>query len=235
MTNPDFPHQAITLVGGGALTRETLLRALAHAPRLVAADGGADAALALGVTPDLAVGDFDSITEAAMALLGPARLHPDPDQDTTDFDKALAVAGADLVLAVGFAGARLDHTLAAMGTLARNPQRRVVLDTGHDLCLLCPPHLTLDLPAGCRVSLFPLAPLACASTGLVWPTEGLLLDPLGRIGTSNAAQGGAVTLTPGAPGLLLLLPVETLDALLPALRAAPTWPLPSAPPPARAG
>lgn len=224
MAGPVQIPDAVTLVGGGALDGATLARALDRAPRLVAADGGADAALALGRVPDLAVGDFDSISDGARARLGAARLRHEPDQETTDFDKALAAVPAPLVLAVGFAGARLDHTLAAMSTLLRNPARRVVMDTGADLCLLCPPDLTLDLPAGTRVSLFPMAPVRCASEGLVWPTEGLDLSAAGRIGTSNAAQGGAVRLAPQAPGLLLLLPVEALDALLAALRRAPLWP-----------
>lgn len=222
--NPVQIPDAVTLVGGGLLDLATLTRALARAPRLVAADGGADAALALGMVPDLAVGDFDSISDAARERLGADRLRHDADQETTDFDKALAAVPAPLVLAVGFAGARLDHTLAAMSTLIRNPGRRVVMDTGHDLCLLCPPVLALNLPAGCRVSLFPMAPVRCVSEGLVWPTTGLALTPDGRIGTSNMARGGAVTLTPQAPGLLLLLPVTALDALLAALRRAPLWP-----------
>lgn len=218
-----FPD-AVTLVGGGALEAATLERALARAPRLVAADGGADAALALGRVPDLAVGDFDSISQAARDRLGAERLHHDPDQETTDFDKALAAVPAQLVLAVGFAGARLDHTLAAMSTLLRNPGRRVVMDTGADLCLLCPPDLALDLPAGTRVSLFPMAPLRCGSEGLVWATSGLDLSPGGRIGTSNAARGGPVRLMPEAPALLALLPVAALDGLLAALMRAPLWP-----------
>lgn len=216
---------AVTLIGGGQVTSASLARALAHAPRLVAADGGADAALALGVVPDLAVGDFDSISADARSALGPDRLIYDADQDTTDFDKALAALDAPLVLAVGFSGARLDHTLAAMSTLARHPHRRVVLDTGHDLCLLCPPRLELDLPAGGRVSLFPLRDMACASDGLVWPTDGLRLAPDGRIGTSNAARGGRVALEPSGPGMLVLLGVDTLAGLLAALSAAPTWPV----------
>ena len=109
----------ITLVGGGAPSRAALTRALAVAPHLVAADGGADAALDLGFTPDLAVGDFDSISEAARAVLGPDRLRHDPDQESTDFDKVLAAVDAPLILGVGFSGARLDHTLAAMSTLAK--------------------------------------------------------------------------------------------------------------------
>jgi len=219
--------RGITLVGGGAVSRSALERALAVAPHLVAADGGADAALALGFTPELAVGDFDSLGIGARAALGPARLHHDPDQESTDFDKVLAAVAAPLLMAVGFSGGRLDHTLAAMSTLARHPHRRVVMDTGHDLALLCPPVLALDLAPGARVSLYPLAPVRCGSSGLEWPTDPLHFDPLGRIGTSNAARGGAVTLTPSAPAMLLLLPVDALAALLTGLAAAPLWPAPA--------
>ncbi|MFN4101588.1 MAG: thiamine diphosphokinase [Pararhodobacter sp.] len=219
--------QGITLVGGGATSPAALKRALAFAPHLVAADGGADAALALGFMPELAVGDFDSLGAAARAALGPDRLRHDPDQESTDFDKVLAAVAAPLVMAVGFSGGRLDHTLAAMSTLGRNPHRRVVMDTGFDLCLLCPPQLALDLPAGTRVSLYPLAPVRCASTGLEWPTDPLSFDPMGRIGTSNAARGGAVTLMPEAPRMLLMIPVEALEALIAGLAAAPFWPAPA--------
>lgn len=219
-TNPE----SVTLVGGGEVSAATLARALARAPILVAVDGGADKALALGYWPELAVGDFDSISAQARAALGTARLRHVADQHDTDFDKALAAVTAPYVLAVGFSGARLDHTLAALNTLAANPGRRIVLDTGHDLCLLCPPRLELDLPTQARVSLFPLAPVRCAARGLVWPTDGLVFSPEARIGTSNAATGGAVVLEPEAPALLLMLPVDTLDTLLAALMPAPTWP-----------
>lgn len=226
--------EGITLVGGGFSTRPALERALERAPWLVAADGGADAALALGFRPELAVGDFDSISEPARQALGAARLHHTPDQEETDFDKALDAIAAPFVLAVGFSGARLDHTLAAMSTLARNAHRRVILDSGDDLCVICPPRLVVELPVATRVSLYPLAPVRCASEGLVWPTSHLHFTPTGRIGTSNAAAGGPVTLAADAPQMLLMLPVETLDALLAALSAAPLWPrLSPGPVPAR--
>ncbi|GAB4265512.1 MAG: thiamine diphosphokinase [Pararhodobacter sp.] len=214
----------ITVVGGGALDAATLARALAVAPTLVAADGGADRALALGHCPARVIGDLDSLSAAARARLGADRVEHDGDQETTDFDKVLSVIEAPFVVAVGFAGARLDHTLAAMSTLARNTNRRVILDTGADLCLLCPPRLALDLPTGARVSLYPLAPLRCRSEGLVWPTDQLTFSPLGRIGTSNAATGGKVVLEPDAPALLALFEIRALTPLLAALRAAPPWP-----------
>jgi thiamine pyrophosphokinase len=224
MSMADAKNKPVTLVGGGVLDRATLERALQRAPFLAAADGGADRALALGTTPQIVFGDFDSLSDAARTALGPARMVVLHDQDRTDFDKALDAIDAPLVLAVGFTGDRLDHTLAAMNTLARHPGRRVILDSGHDLCILAPPMLTLDLPAGTRVSLFPLEAMHCETTGLVWATNHLILDPMARIGTSNAAMGGSVTLSPDAPGMLLILPVTTLDALIPALRRAPLWP-----------
>lgn len=216
---PFVSAKGITLVGAGRLDPGQLLRAMALAPDLVAADGGADAALALGQRPKLAIGDFDSITAQARAQIP---LHHDPDQNTTDFDKALAATEAPVTLALGFTGDRLDHGLAAMSTLARHPARRIVLVSGADLCLLCPPHVMLDLPKDTRLSLLPLAPAQVGSTGLRWGTDGLVLSPLGRIGTSNAVDG-RVTLAPDGPTVLLILPVETLETVLPPLRAAPLW------------
>ena len=213
----------VTLVGAGRLSPQALAQALVRAPALVAADGGADSLLAMGHRPLATIGDFDSISAAAREALGTAALIHDPGQDDTDFDKALRRIAAPLVLALGFTGDRMDHTLAAMNTLARNPRRRIVLDADADLCALCPPRLALDLAPGCRVSLMPLAPVRCASTGLRWPTGGLTFDPIARIGTSNAATG-PVTLAPDAPRLLVMVPVAALDALIAGLGAAPPWP-----------
>ncbi|MFN3954887.1 MAG: thiamine diphosphokinase [Pararhodobacter sp.] len=218
----------ITLLGGGELAPGQLERALGVAPELLAVDGGADRALAAGVMPKWVSGDFDSISEAARQVIDPARLHHTPDQDQTDFDKAVSLVEAPLLLAVGFTGARLDHTLAGISTLLRNPHRRLVLDAGIDLCFLAPPELRLALPAGTRFSLYPMARMACDSLGLVWATDGLILDPAGRLGTSNAvAEGGAVMVRPQAPAMLVMVPVATFAAVLAGLRRAPVWPAPA--------
>lgn len=224
--------RAITLLGGGALPPGALERALKRAPRLIAVDSGADHALAAGVMPDLAIGDFDSISAQARRALGRERQLHRPGQDDTDFDKALAHVlaheCAPFVLALGFTGARLDHTLAGMSTLLRNPGAPLLIDAGDDLCFLCPPLLHLGLAPGTRLSLYPMRPLRCASYGLYWPTDGLVLDPGGMIGTSNRVADHRVELRPEKPALLLMLPIQMLDPALKALSAAPRWPAPSA-------
>lgn len=205
----------VTLIGGGAVTAEDLALALRHAPSLVAADGGADAALTLGHVPDLAIGDFDSISDAAKRALGPARLTHIAEQDSTDFAKALSRIKAAFVIAVGFSGRRLDHTLAALNVMVRHPQPRCVMLAAEDIVFLAPPELALPLTAGTRLSLFPMGPARGTSTGLRWPIDGISFAPDARIGTSNEATG-PVRLVLDGP-MMVMLPRDCLDLALAAL------------------
>lgn len=194
--------QGVTLIGGGAVDAGDAAMVRDLAPGLVAADGGADAALALGWMPDAVIGDFDSISAAARAAIPADRLHPMVEQDSTDFAKCLRNLDAPFVLAVGFTGPRLDHALAALTTLYHDP-RPVVLIGGEDLIFRAPPALALDLAPGTRVSIWPMGMMRGRSTGLHWPIDGIEMQPAGRVGTSNRAEG-PVTLALDGPALIIL-------------------------------
>ena len=112
--------RGVTVIGGGEVAAADLEAALAIAPVLVAADGGADRALELGQPPDWVIGDLDSISDRARRLIPRERVIGVAEQDSTDFGKCLERIEAPLVLAVGFAGLRLDHTLAALTLLVRH-------------------------------------------------------------------------------------------------------------------
>ncbi len=211
----------ITLVGGAPVGARDLGLALRLAPCLVAADGGADRALAAGLMPRAVFGDFDSISPAAQAAIPPDRLHPIPEQETTDFDKALRSVAAPFVLALGFAGARIDHGLAVFNTLVRHPGRVCLVLGGQDVVFLCPPEITLRLRAGDRLSLFPMGPVTGCSTGLRWPVDGVDFAPGGRIGTSNEVSTPEVRLAFDASLMLVILPRLRLRAALAAL--VPGW------------
>lgn len=214
----------ITLIGGVNPAPGTLSEALSIAPNVVAADGGADHALAAGLTPEAVVGDMDSISEAARAAFKGV-LHPIAEQNSTDFDKALRHTDAPLVLGVGFSGARLDHELGAMTVLVRHPERRCILIGEETIVLLCPPQITLDLPLGSAVSLFPMAEVGCESDGLRWPTGGLRFSPDAQIGTLNKVDG-VVALRPDAAKMLLILPRAALGVTVQALlKNGEKWPV----------
>jgi thiamine pyrophosphokinase len=210
----------VTLAGGGPIAARDLALALKRAPVAVAADSGADRLLQLGVVPQAVIGDMDSISAAARAMIPVERQHLVAEQVTTDFDKALRLIEAPLVLALGFAGARLDHGLAAMATLIARAERTCILIGPQDMAFAAPPRLVLDLSPGDPLSLFPMAQVTGRSEGLEWPIDGIAFAPDGMIGTSNRVTARRVVLEFDRRGMLVILPRRRLDAAIRALLAA---------------
>lgn len=205
----------VTLVGGGAVTLDDINRARTYAPLVVAADGGADTALSLGVVPDWAIGDFDSISDCARSRLGAGRLIHIAEQDSTDFGKALRNIDAAFVLAVGFSGRRLDHTLAALTAMVLHDGSPCIMLAAEDVAFRAPSQLDLPLSPGTRVSLFPMGPSRGRSNGLVWPIDDIAFAPGGRIGTSNEATGPVRLWLEGQ--MIVMLPRDMLAVVLDAL------------------
>lgn len=212
----------VLLIGGGDCPDMVLHAALEKARCVVAADGGARRALRLGRVPDAIIGDMDSLRPDEIAALPEGVLHPIAEQDSTDFDKCLRNIQTPLVLGYGFLGARLDHELAVLNVLVRRAQSNCVLVGEQDLVLLAPPEITLDLPMGERLSLFPMREVTGRSQGLRWAIDGLQFAPWGQSGTSNEVSG-PVTLQFDAPGMLLILPVGYLEQVTQAMLRASAW------------
>lgn len=215
----------ITLVGGGHACLEELAEALSLAPLCVAVDGGAALAL-LGDAPiEAVIGDLDSVTQTQLSQIPPDRQYRITEQETTDFDKALRFVDAPLMIAVGFTGGRIDHQLAAFHALVQAAHVPCILLTAQEIILVAPPQITVPTVAGDIVSIFPMAQMTGTSTGLEWPIDGLALDPLTRIGTSNRASG-PMTLTCDSPHGLLILPRRLIRQVAASLCApdAVGWP-----------
>lgn len=207
--------QAVTLTGGATIARDDLETARALAPVVVAADGGADRCLALGVTPDLVIGDMDSLDAA---LPSDVRVMRVAEQDSTDFEKCLRHTEAPFYIGVGFLGGRLDHTLAALHGILGHAGAPVVLIGEEDVAFASPRAWQIDLPPETRLSLFPLRPCrAIASTGLRWPLDGMALEAGTAIGTSNETTGGRVLVSFEGPGCVTMLPKPFLAAVVDSL------------------
>ena len=73
------------------------------------------------------------------------------------FEKSLARIAAPLIIGIGFLDGRIDHTLAVIDVLSRPTYRRpVLLLGGSDVMLRCVDDCQLSLPAGTRLSVWPL-------------------------------------------------------------------------------
>ncbi len=126
---PATAQQIVIVTGGGALAPRAAAE-IRPDSLVIAADSGLDHALAAGITPQILVGDLDSISPGgrswAVAAASEVRQFP-ADKDATDtelaLDTAAQVAGAaadrpEMLLLAGD-GDRLDHTLGTLGALGR--------------------------------------------------------------------------------------------------------------------
>jgi len=133
---------------------------------LVAADGAAAFLIGLGRSPDVVVGDLDSLSDgglAALAELGvPVRRFPER-KDQTDgelaVDEALARGAGEIVLAGGLGS--LDHTLGHLAILRRLASRgvsaRLIAPELTVRVFVAPAEFSLQTPPRTRVSLVALA------------------------------------------------------------------------------
>lgn len=204
---------AICLVGGAALSATAFAKVAPHVGGFVGVDSGADHLLAGGITPLAVIGDLDSISPQAHAAFAD-RLWQIPEQETTDFEKALTRVTAPFVIALGFTGGRMDHALSVLNVMARMPDRGVFLVDADDVSYLAPQgDSVVDLAAGTRVSLMPLGDVRASVAGVAWPFTDWALHPVGRNSASNMATGGPVRISAQGP-LLVTLPRTCLAAAL---------------------
>lgn len=183
---------ALILADGDAPTRAQLDRVWpgwdADVGLVIAADGGARHAEALGVALDAWVGDGDSIDASALAELearGVPVERSSPHKDESDTEMAVRAAirrGAEGVVIVGgLGGARIDHALANIGLLAIDELRgrsAVMLDAGSRISLVRAPgpeggpaERPLPGRVGDLVSLLPIGDgvVGVTTVGLQYP------------------------------------------------------------------
>ena len=168
---------------------------------IIAADGGYVSLASIGVTPDLIVGDFDSIPSGLMgAVLGhPGVMRTPSEKDDTDMMLAVNQGlerGFKEFIINGGLGGRLDHTLANVQTLTYLAQKgaRGVL-TGREISITAIKDskimLSPDKKINSTVSVFSAGDKAEGVTlkGLKYPLSNATVTKEFPIGVSNETIG----------------------------------------------
>ena len=199
----------LVIVGGGAVDADLMRDLYLAGAHLVGADGGADAIVAAGLKPEAIIGDFDSL-ENPDGWLGRTRLIRVPEQETTDFEKALYCTRAPVTIALGMTGRRFDHTLAALDAVTRHGKDRVIILVDEaDLAMALSGPFSFEVDPHERVSVHPLLPIRFKrSVGLRYPLDGIRLAAGERTGTSNEAVEGPFRIEPETRARPWLLVVD---------------------------
>jgi thiamine pyrophosphokinase len=194
----------VCFVGGASIAENAISAVFSHVEAFIGVDGGADHLLAASVTPAAVIGDLDSLSAQARATFGPQLCYV-AEQLTTDFEKALIRVKTPLVLALGFTGGRLDHTLSVLSVMARYDDRAIILVDAQDVSFVARLGQTsFDVPEDVRVSIMPLTVATVTVSGLQWPFTETRMTMDGFTSASNAAIGGAVSIQTDGPVLVTL-------------------------------
>jgi thiamine pyrophosphokinase len=206
-------RHAIVVAGGPSPNGITGLPA---ADIVIAADRGAEHAIALGLHVDVVVGDLDSIDPDTLVELEEAgtRIEPHPtDKDDSDLELALAsalAAGATSATIVGSASGRLDHALGILlaGANERWAGLRIDLRIDAARAWIVRDHLEIDGEPDDLVSLLAVGGPATGvtSTGLRWRLAEATMSPGVAVGLSNLMTDTTATITLTGGTLLVVQP-----------------------------
>lgn len=202
-----FDHP-VTIVGGGDLDSAVVAYCLKTAPTVIAADGSADWLYERNIIPDLVIGDLDSVRnpEEWKQRSGTC-VHHLPDQDTNDLEKCLGLITAPQIIATGFTGKRIDHTLYALQQIAFCDKKILIIDRESIIIRLNQGENEFQLKENMTVSIIPMIKNRCyESTGLKWDLTGQEISPKGLRSLSNMTTGASVSITLDQPGTLLIIP-----------------------------
>lgn len=207
--------RAVVFINGVIDDYATCARWLRVEDYIVAADGGAHHALALGCHLNAVVGDLDSLEPELVARLaenGVELVRYPVHKNETDLELAIEFAlqqKVDEVLLMGAIGGRLDQTLANLLILAqREWPVQLTLIEGHQLAQLLRPGETLVLQAlpGDTVSALPLSDTVTGITytGMSYPLTNATLHLGSTRGVSNEVATTPATATIATGRLLII-------------------------------
>jgi len=187
-----------TILLGGEFTPTQRAIAQIAGSRVIAADAGMRHAVAVGVVPELWVGDFDSVPKDLPTELSQVKREQFPaEKDNTDGELAVEAAlarGADaMILAGAFGGPRVDHAFLHL-TLAMTLSERginVLLTSGaQEGVPLLPGKNRLRYEDGTLFSVIAFSELSGLSvTGAKWPLNNVKIAFGSSRTISNEVRG----------------------------------------------
>lgn len=166
-------YDAIILANGEYPTHATPLTLLHNAAYLACCDGAANACVANGLTPDVIVGDGDSLSYEVRNRFAD-KLHRISEQETNDLTKTvtyLRSIGKHYIAIVGATGLREDHTLGNISLLMEYMRMgiKVAMYTDYGMFIPCNGKQQFACCEGQQVSIFNFGAKHFASDGLRYP------------------------------------------------------------------
>ena len=166
-------YEAVILANGDYPTHPLPLDILQSAKLVVCCDGGADRYIANGNSPDVIIGDGDSLSAENRVRFADI-LHYIPDQQTNDQTKAveyLLAQNTTKIAIVGATGRREDHTLGNIALLAEYMKQGVKICsyTDYGVFIPCRGDASFECDTNIPISIFNISAKGFSASGLEYP------------------------------------------------------------------
>jgi thiamine pyrophosphokinase len=207
-----FQKRIIIFANGDLPDLEKARALLCEGDFIIAADGGTRHVLALGLTPNVIVGDLDSlpVNFEISKFENDVVLYP-KDKNETDLELAIQHAltlNPEQVIIFAALGGRLDQTLGNIA-LILHPSREAFilrLDDGIEEVFFCRDQVQVNGASGDIVSLIPWQGevTGVVTTNLKWILQSETLYPQKTRGISNEMLGDIATVQIQSGALLVV-------------------------------
>lgn len=179
------------IIGGGDCSAEILKKNISAEDFIICADSGFDIATESGFTPDLLIGDFDSI-KAIPDNVNKITLPVEKDiTDTVAVFNEGVERGFNSFVLLGGTGGRFEHTFANISLMANASKSCItfeIIDNKHIFRSITNSSIKIKRKNNQQVSVFAFGDRAFGVTlkGFHYPLWDYTLDPFnGALGTSN--------------------------------------------------
>lgn len=186
---------------------------------IIAADGGAEYAIACGLTPHVVIGDMDSISPSTMEQLNNktiVKVYP-REKDYTDAELAIQYAlkqKSDTLYIAGYLGRRIDHMMASLLYLSTLPVQIALLEGTQEITFIKEKTI-LSGQKGEEISLIPLSEDCrnISTEGLEYALDKETLPYGATRGVSNVMKGEKATISLSAGTLLCIRTISPASSV----------------------
>jgi thiamine pyrophosphokinase len=174
--------ESIAIVANGSIRNfDFFSESIQSHSYLIAVDGGLNYCNEMGLTPDLIIGDFDSVSDALLALYTSSEIRRFPaDKDFTDLELALEIAlkkNPQRITLYGALEKRIDHSIYNLYLLCRHPFI-LQIESEYETVFAINKSTSIDCFQGQTLSLLPFGGTVKGVTtkGLKWELNNASFD-----------------------------------------------------------
>ncbi len=157
--------KAVIVAGGDKPSEELLKSYIEYADLVLGADKGSEYLYDYNITPDVILGDFDSINKEKLKMIENKNIEIikfPPEKDYTDTEIAIMEAmkrGADTIYLFAGIGTRADHTLGNIGLILTTKKKgaRLIIIDDHNRMYLADKSMSLNGTYGETISFHALS------------------------------------------------------------------------------